>query len=104
MKAATIPIVIAVAAMACSGGCNPARGTQIGGSGAAVLAQSISLDDIAPTGLALKQCWNAMGMDSRERVYIGATSRRLDGREDFALFRYDPATGAPRFLGPFMRA
>ncbi|HLZ64604.1 MAG TPA: hypothetical protein VKQ29_00165 [Aliidongia sp.] len=104
MKATTIPIVIAVAAMACSGGGNPARGDPISTSGTAVVVRSIAFDDIAPTGLALKQCWNAMGMDGRERVYVGATSRRSDGREDFAVFRYDPASGERRFLGSFIDA
>ena len=45
-----------------------------------------------------------MGMDSHERVYIGFTSRRSDGREDFAVFRYDPATAERLFLGTFIDA
>ena len=64
--------------------------------------RSIAFDDIAPHGIVLEQCWNAMGMDRQERVYIGFTSKRLDGREDFAVFRYDPSTGDRRFLGTFM--
>src|SRR5439155_5441390 len=32
-------------------------------------------------------------------VYIGFTSDRTTGREDFAVFRYDPATGQKSFLG-----
>jgi hypothetical protein len=66
--------------------------------------QIIAFDDIAPPALALKQCWNAMGMDSRGRVYIGFTSQRRDGKEDFAVFRYDPATADRAFLGSFMEA
>jgi outer membrane protein assembly factor BamB len=45
-----------------------------------------------------------MGMDAQERVYIGFTSRRPDGREDFAVFRYDPTTGDRLFLGTFIDA
>jgi hypothetical protein len=43
-----------------------------------------------------------MGMDSTERVHIGLTSKRSDGRRDFAVFRYEPPTGDRRFLGPFI--
>lgn len=68
----------------------------------ATMQQTITFDDIAPRGMVLKQCWNAMGMDRQERVYIGFTASRADGREDFAVFRYDPATGDRRFLGSFM--
>jgi hypothetical protein len=68
----------------------------------ATMQQTITFDDIAPRGMVLKQCWNAMGMDRQERIYIGFTARRADGREDFAIFRYDPATGDRRFLGSFM--
>ncbi len=64
----------------------------------------ISFDDIAPKNIQLKQCWNAMGMDDQERVYIGWTSLRNDGREDFAVFRYDNASGERRFLGTFIDA
>jgi len=67
-----------------------------------MVQQTITFDDIAPRGMVLKQCWNAMGMDRQERVYIGFTASRADGREDFAVFRYDPATGDRRFLGSFM--
>jgi hypothetical protein len=50
----------------------------------------------------MKQCWNAMGMDDRGRVYIGFTSVRADGREDFPVFRYDPKTRQKEFLGTFL--
>src|SRR6267143_157530 len=48
--------------------------------------------------------WNALGMDSQQRIYVGFTSRRADAREDFVVFRYDPSTGERRFLGTFMDA
>jgi hypothetical protein len=60
------------------------------------LQQTIRFDDIAPAGMVLQQCWNAIGIDDQERVHIGFTGRRADGREDFAVFRYDPATGHRR--------
>src|SRR5258708_25393834 len=101
MRAATIPIWVAVIATIYAVGCQLSRGDPIGTSGA-VIERSIAFDDLAPAGLALKQCWNAMGMDSKERVYIGFTSKRSDGRQDFAVFRYDPSTGERRFLGTFM--
>ena len=68
------------------------------------LQQTIRFDDIAPAGMVLLQGWDAIGMDDQERVYIGFTGRRADGREDFAVFRYDPATGHRRLLGTFMEA
>jgi len=103
MTAATIPIWVAVVAITYAVGCQPSRGEPIGHAGT-VAERAIAFDDIAPAGLALKQCWNALGMDSRERVYIGFTSGRADAREDFAVFRYDPSTGERRFLGTFMDA
>jgi outer membrane protein assembly factor BamB len=101
MTAATIPIWVAVIATSFTVGFQPSRGDPIGNS-AAVIERSIAFDDIAPAGLRLKQCWNAVGMDSQERVYIGFTSGRADAREDFVVFRYDPSTGERRFLGSFM--
>jgi len=101
MRAATIPIWVAVIATIYAVGCQLSRSDPIGTSGA-VIERSIAFDDLAPVGLTLKQCWNAMGMDSKERVYIGFTSKRSDGRQDFAVFRYDPSTGERRFLGTFM--
>ena len=74
------------------------------GTGRAPMQKTIRFDDIAPKGMVLQQCWNATGIDGQERVYIGFTGRRADGREDFAVFRYDPATGSRRLLGSFMEA
>jgi hypothetical protein len=50
----------------------------------------------------MQQCWNGMGMDDQGRIYIGFTSMRADGREDFLVFRYDPSTGEKDFLGTFL--
>ena len=43
-----------------------------------------------------------MGMDDQGRIYIGFTSTRADGREDFFVFRYDPGSGKKVFLGSFL--
>ena len=50
----------------------------------------------------MQQCWNGMGMDDQGRIYIGFTSVRRDGREDFPVFRYDPGTGKKDFLGTLL--
>jgi outer membrane protein assembly factor BamB len=50
----------------------------------------------------MQQCWNGMGMDDQGRIYIGFTSIRADGREDFPVFRFDPGTGEKVFLGTFL--
>jgi hypothetical protein len=62
----------------------------------------VSFNDLAPAGVSLQQCWNSLGMDDRGRIYIGFTSLRRDGRDDFAVFRYDPQTGERAFLGTFI--
>jgi hypothetical protein len=73
-----------------------------GSNGRPPMQQTITFDDLAPRGMVLQQCWDAIGMDRQERVYIGFTGRRRDGREDFAVFRYEPSTGDRRLLGTFM--
>ena len=62
----------------------------------------VMFQDIAPKSLTLTQSWNAIGLDDRDRVYIIWTSRREDGREDSALFRYARSTGRREFLGTFI--
>jgi hypothetical protein len=62
----------------------------------------IGFDDIAPNYVSLQQCWDAMGMDDKGRIYIGFTSDRLTGSEDFAVFRYNPFDGEKAFLGTLM--
>jgi hypothetical protein len=59
----------------------------------------IEFDDLAPPYLSLQQCWNGMGMDDNGRVYVGFTSDRVMGGEDFAVFRYDPIKREKSFLG-----
>jgi hypothetical protein len=100
MKAAAVSLVMA-ALMAAVAAAQPAP-VESAGAGPRPLQQTIRFDDIAPKGMVLQQCWNAIGIDDQERVYIGFTGRRADGREDFAVFRYDPATGRRRLLGSFL--
>ena len=64
----------------------------------------INFYDLAPEEIVLQQCWNGMGMDDQGRIYIGFTSKRTKGGEDFAVFRYDPASGEKVFLGTFVEA
>ncbi|WIM09243.1 hypothetical protein [Enhydrobacter sp.] len=103
LAVALLAALAAAIAVTCIVGSSP---SQAGPTSRALAASErpIAFDDIAPAGLVLEQCWDAIGMDRRERVYIGFTSRRADGREDFAVFRYDPASGERRFLGTFMDA
>jgi hypothetical protein len=70
---------------------------EVGGNG--VQWAEIEFDDLLPPYISLQQCWNSMGIDPQGRVYIGFTSDRTTGGEDFAVFRYDPATGQKSFLG-----
>src|SRR4029079_7331582 len=46
--------------------------------------EEIDFNDLAPSNISLQQTWNGMGMDAQGRVYIGFTSDRLEGGEDFA--------------------
>jgi hypothetical protein len=64
----------------------------------------VTFDDLAPEGYLLKESWDSMGIDDQGRVYIGWTSLRPDGKEDYAVFRYDEATGERKFLGTLMQA
>ena len=92
-----VTMVLAALAAVCTPGAT-------GATPQALSAQIIRFDDLTPTGFVLKQSWNALGMDSHERIYIGFTSLRPDQREDFLLFRYDPSNGQRRFLGSFIDA
>ncbi len=64
--------------------------------------EQISFDDIAPAGLNMQQCWNALGIDDQGRIYIGFTSYARDGKEDFAVFRFDPKTRQKTLLDTFL--
>jgi len=78
----------------------PIRAWNVGDQG--VRWVEIGFDDLAPGNVILQQCWNGMGMDDQGRIYIGFTSQRTTGGEDFVVFRYDPASGVKAFLGTFV--
>src|SRR5262245_55092479 len=100
MKACVMALILY--AMSIGIAATQSSGADAAAGEAIVPRKMIRFDDLAPAGMALQQCWDAIGIDARERVYIGFTGRRADGREDFAVFRYDPATGSRRLLGTFM--
>ncbi len=65
----------------------------------------VDFSDLTPRYIHPYQCWNSLGMDDTGRVYIGFTSTRDGGHEnweDFAIFRYDPSNGKKDFLGTFV--
>jgi sugar lactone lactonase YvrE len=77
----------------------PAAASARGARSAPFQFSEIRFTDLAPADIELKQCWNALGMDDQGRVYVGISSLRNDGREDVAVFRYDPKQQERRFLG-----
>jgi hypothetical protein len=102
MKACTVALLIQAILIAAAAA-QPAN-VELAATARRAVQKTITFDDLAPAGMVLLQCWNAIGIDAEERVYIGFTGRRVDGREDFAVFRYDPATGDRRLLGSFLDA
>ena len=65
---------------------------------------------MAPPGIALKQCWNALGIDNRGRVYVGISSLRDDGRRVYVstvngqLYEFETENGKFRDLGYMLPA
>ncbi|MBI2738802.1 MAG: hypothetical protein HYX38_19915 [Rhodospirillales bacterium] len=43
------------------------------GTGFNVMQKMIRFDDLAPAGMALQQCWDAIGIDGWERASISAS-------------------------------
>jgi Tfp pilus assembly protein PilZ len=69
-------------------------------SPAAITTSEIYFDDIKPQGMTNAECWTAVGRDDSGRVYIGFTGTR-NSIDDFAMYRYDPATGNRKCYGSF---
>lgn len=64
----------------------------------------VTFDDIKPDYISsMDASWDAIGMDDNNRCYIGFTSVRVDGRQDFVLYRYDNKTGKKECLGSFIK-
>lgn len=81
----------------------PARAPALPARKAAVFKLAYTtFASVTPSYLTPTQCWNSLGMDDQNRLYINWTSTRSDGREDTALFRYTHSTGAKQFLGSFI--
>jgi hypothetical protein len=64
----------------------------------AITRTQVKFEDLKPANCTLTECWNGMGMDDRGRAYIGFTSS-CGGKLDFVVFRYDPSSGARRYIG-----
>ena len=101
MKAAALSLVVN-ALMAADAAAQPAH-IESAGEAEALQRQITRFEDIAPKG------WCCSGWDAIRHRRPGARLHRLhrtrsDGREDFAVFRYDPATRSRRLLGSFMAA
>ncbi len=69
-----------------------------------IAVAGIDADYISFGGLTnadLNECWGGMGRDSQGRIYVGFTGYFGSSKEDFGVFRWDPATGEREFLGSF---
>ena len=72
---------------------------------AEVAYEYITFHDLVPSDRTLTQCWDHIGMDDQERIYIGFTSNCSGSNlEDVCMFRFSPETGKREFLGTFMDA
>lgn len=63
--------------------------------------EEVSFSNIVPDHITIKQCWNGMGIHTNGDVYIGWTSDRSDGKEDFVVFKYSPVSGST-FVGTLL--
>ena len=59
----------------------------------------IRFDDLAPADARLTTCWDAVGIDSRQRVYVAFSDQSDLHPNDTLLFRYDTRNGARKLLG-----
>ena len=71
------------------------------GSGRAAIKDTfIEFNSIAPAGFTLTECWEAMGMDPQENIYIGFVAISPNGEpQDNVIFKYNPNTGVKKCLG-----
>jgi outer membrane protein assembly factor BamB len=58
----------------------------------------ISFDDLKPAGARVAECWQGIGIDRRQRVYLGVSDRGGANPDDAIIFRYDSNTGGREFL------
>lgn len=59
----------------------------------------IHFNDIKPKGARLTTCWDALGMDDQQRVYIAFSDQNDHGPDDTVLFRYNTRTDERELLG-----
>jgi hypothetical protein len=59
----------------------------------------VRFDDVKPKGAKLTTCWDALGIDEQQRVYIAFSDQNPHTPNDTVVFRYDTRTGARELLG-----
>ncbi len=64
----------------------------------AVSVKNVEISSVAD-GFPLKTCWNAIGVDNQDRVYVVYSPNRELKPEDCIVIRYNPETGDLKNLG-----
>lgn len=67
-------------------------------SGGAASVRIIRFDDIAPAGARITTCWDAVGIDREQRVYVAFSDQSDHHPNDTLLFRYDPGRESRELL------
>ena len=62
-------------------------------------ARIIRFEDIKPPQARLTTCWDAVGIDDRQRVYVAFSDQSDEHPHDTMIFRYDTRSGARELLG-----
>ncbi len=61
----------------------------------------ISFSNVKPTGTSLDYCWNALGIDSSNNIYV-VFGGPYDNVESGYMFKYNAGTGEKEYLGSFI--
>lgn len=61
--------------------------------------QIIRFGDLKPEAAKLTTCWDALGIDDRQRVYVAFSDQNDQAPDDTVIFRYDSRSGARELLG-----
>ncbi len=96
--------IIPLASIACLGvagllTCHPAGAGVPAPAADQASVRVIRFDDVKPEGARLSTCWDAVGIDGQQRVYVAFSDRNGRTPDDTDLFRYDTRTGAKELLG-----
>ncbi|HEY0944950.1 MAG TPA: hypothetical protein VGD81_06765 [Opitutaceae bacterium] len=86
-----------VAGCASYAGAKPAAGAAAATGEASI--QLIRFGDLKPEGTKLTTCWDALGIDDRQRVYVAFSDQNDQAPDDTVIFRYDSRSGARELLG-----